>query len=162
MGYINKHAKKLSFCLYATNIAKLRVLSIAKLRVLSTNKLAYRSLRYSTMILMNITSSLMYWWSFKLSRGMFMNNGEQKAIFISDVGRWKDEFWGSEWNTSILWSPLPWSNNITVNFFCIGQVWRASYSPLITTKNNDKWVPFPKSSPFIYILAHILDPNSLV
>ena len=43
----------------------------------------------STIIFINITSSLIYWRLFKLPSGM--KRGDPDAIFMSDVGRLKDE-----------------------------------------------------------------------
>ena len=68
------------------------------------------------------------------------------AMFVSFLGLWKHELFGSGLKASITCSTLSWSNNMKVTFCLNGQRSNGSYSPRMSKKNSKMCVPFPMPS----------------
>ena len=86
------------------------------------------------------------------------NCGHPDATFISLWGRWNEEFSGVGLKVCTMCRRWFWSTRMRETLLSKGHFSRGSYSPLIRTKNTDKWVPSPMPSPFRYALIHILYP----
>jgi len=103
----------------------------------------------STRTLTNKVSSFMYWAWLPFSKLWATKRGHPDAMFMSVEGFLKLDEVGSGLKVSDkLFLRGDWSRSIKVTLYSKGHLSIASYSPLMTTKNNDKCVFLPMPSPF--------------